>query len=396
MSALQNSASSTLLDGKQVAIVGGGPAGLTLARLLQMRGAQVRVFDLEASTNARNQGGALDLHEVSGQRAMREAGLMDQFLAASRPEGQATKVFDKAGKTFVDMKPEDENATKPEIDRGVLKGLLYAALAPHTVSWNRRLERVERTAAGRPRLVFADGSTFEADLVFGCDGAWSRVRPLVSDSKPHYSGVTFVESRVSAADTHHPKVSELVGDGAIMATSDNKALLAQRNGDGNIRIYVTLRVPESWTKTSGLDFDNPAQVREKLLAQFDGWAPHITEMLRVSDDFFVPRPLYTFPPHQTWTPQPDITLLGDAAHVMPPFTGKGANFAMLDAVELADALTDGRFPDIPVALRAYEAVMLERMVDAITEVITDQDVFISDTAPEGIVALMQRRVANRA
>lgn len=387
---------TNLLTGKRIAIAGGGPSGLTLARLLQLKGADVRLFELDESVESRNQGGALDLHTDSGQVAMQQAGLFDAFLAASRPEGQATKVFDKDGKVYIDLKPEDETSTRPEIDRGVLRGLLAHSLAPGTVVWGRRLKSVERTAHGMLNLVFDGAPDQEADLVFGCDGTWSRVRPLICAEKPHYSGVTFVESRISAIDATHPAISELVGHGAIMATSDNRAIIAQRNGDGNVRVYVTLRVDEDWARSSGIDFGAPAQARQTLIELYQGWAPHIIDMLRATDDIFIPRPLYTHAPHQTWVPQPDATLLGDAAHVMPPFTGKGANLAMLDSVELADALTSGRFTDIPSALRWYEKAMLARMTDAITEVLDDQDVFIAADAPRGVQALMKRRMEHRA
>jgi 2-polyprenyl-6-methoxyphenol hydroxylase-like FAD-dependent oxidoreductase len=385
-------AKASLLVDKSVAIVGAGPSGLTLARLLQMRGATVHVFESDSSSAARDQGGSLDLHEDSGQIAVRKAGLEDRFLAMSRAEAQTSRVFDKHGVIHLDLRPQDEKATRPEIERGELRGLLLGSLAPSTVEWERRLRKVERTRDDRHLLTFENGPPVTADLLFGCDGTWSKVRPLVTREEPRYAGLTFVESRLSSPDTRHPKVAEMVGPGTIMVTSDNKALMAQRNADGNIRIYVTLRVAEDWAERYGLDFGEPANAREGLLKYFEGWAPHVREMLTGCDDYFIPRPLYTLPPEQTWQARPDVTLLGDAAHVMPPFTGKGANYAMLDAVELADNLTSGRFSDIASALRAYETIMLRRMSKAIAETLADQDVLIAPRAPEGIVALFRRRI----
>jgi 2-polyprenyl-6-methoxyphenol hydroxylase-like FAD-dependent oxidoreductase len=383
---------SPLLHNKRVVIAGAGPSGLTLARLLQMRGATVQVYDLDGSPNARNQGGALDMHEDSGQIAMREAGLMDQFLAASHPEGQESKVYDKHGAIHVDFGVSTEKMTRPEIDRGVLRKLFLDHLAPGTVHWGRQVKQVERTSDGSYRLAFGDGSVAVADLLFGCDGTWSKVRSLVSPIKPRYTGVTFIETRVSSVDSRYPDVSRLVGLGTILATGENKGLMAQRNGDGSIRVYVTLRVPEAWTQRCDLDFNQPTQARDGLLKLFDGWAPHVLEMLKSSDDVFFLRPLYTLPPEQNWQPDGAVTLLGDAAHVMPPFTGKGANYAMLDAVEVARNLTSGRFAEIPAALRAYETTMLARMETAITEVLADQDVLISPNAPEGIPEMFAARI----
>jgi 2-polyprenyl-6-methoxyphenol hydroxylase-like FAD-dependent oxidoreductase len=381
---------SSLLDGKRVAIVGAGPCGLTVARLLQQKGADVRVFELESSTTARNQGGSLDLHEDSGQLALWKAGLHEKFLAACRPEGQAIRVVDKHGELCVDLQPKDEAETRPEIGRGVLRGLLIDSLEPETIQWGQQLGRVERSAEGRLRLVFADQRHVDADLLFGCDGAWSKVRTFVSTTKPYYCGITAVEAWIPSAATRYPGLAELVGPGIFLATGDDKGLIAQRNDDGNIRVYVTLRVPDDWTQQFA--FDQLDATRQGLLKVFEGWAPQVCEMLRVAE-VFIPRLLYTHPPRQAaWLDRPNVTLLGDAAHVAPFFTGRGVNLAMLDAAELADNLTSGEFSDPGQAIRAYETRMRNRMAVEIAENLADQDVFISRDAPAGIKELLLRRI----
>jgi 2-polyprenyl-6-methoxyphenol hydroxylase-like FAD-dependent oxidoreductase len=385
-------AASSLLQGKRIVIAGAGPCGLTLARLLQRKGANVRVFELESSTAARNQGGSLDLHEESGQLALHRAGLHEKFLSACRPEGQAIRVVDKHGKMFIDLKPQDDSQTRPEIDRGVLRGLLIDSLATETIQWGQQIEQVERAAEGHFRLALATGRHMDADLLFGCDGAWSKVRSIVSTTKPYYCGMTVVEAWISSVDTRHPGVAALVGPGIFLATSDDKALIAQRNGDGNIRVYVTLRVPEDWTQHCGFAFNQLGLARQGLLTIFDGWAPHLCKMLKAAE-VFIPRALYTHPPRQAaWLARANVTLLGDAAHVMPFFTGKGVNLAMLDAAELADNLTSGKFSDIAQAIHAYETRMFDRMAAAISETLADQDVFISRDAPAGIEDLLRRRI----
>jgi 2-polyprenyl-6-methoxyphenol hydroxylase-like FAD-dependent oxidoreductase len=383
---------ASLLHGKRIAIAGAGPCGLTLARLLQQKGGDVRVFELESSNAARNQGGSLDLHEDSGQLALRKAGLHEKFRSASRPEGQAIRVVDKHGKLCVDLQPKDEAETRPEIDRGVLRGLLIDSLATETIQWGQPIVSVERSGQGRLRLAFAARQHMDADLVFGCDGAWSKVRPFLSTTKPYYCGITVVETWISAVDTRHPRLARLVGPGIFCALSDDKALIAQRNGDGKIRVYVTFRVSEDWTQRSGLDFKQIESTREGLGKIFAGWAPQLCELLSASD-VFIPRPLYTHPPRQAaWYARTDVTLLGDAAHVMPFFTGKGVNLAMLDALELADNLTSGEFSTVADAVRAYEATMFDRMAAAICENLADQDVFISSVAPAGVQDLFRRRI----
>jgi 2-polyprenyl-6-methoxyphenol hydroxylase-like FAD-dependent oxidoreductase len=381
-----------LLRGKRIAIVGAGPCGLTLARLLQLKGADVRIFEMESSTTARNQGGSLDLHEDSAQLALRRAGLHEKFLAACRPEGQAIKVVDKHGRMFIDLKPKDEAETRPEIDRGVLRGLLVDSLKPETIQWGQPIESVERSEQGPLRLTLGGGRHADVDLLFGCDGAWSKVRPFLSTTKPYYCGITTVETWISSVDTRHPALAELVGPGIFLATSDDKALVAQRNGDGNIRVYVTLRVPEEWTQRCGFPFNQVDAARQGLLNVFDGWAPHLRELLKAAE-IFIPRSLYTHPPRQAaWLARSNVTLLGDAAHVMPFFTGRGVNLAMLDAAELADNLTSDRFRDLDQAIRAYETSMRNRMAAEIGDTLADQDVFISRDAPAGIEDLLRRRI----
>jgi 2-polyprenyl-6-methoxyphenol hydroxylase-like FAD-dependent oxidoreductase len=89
----------------------------------------------------------------------------------------------------------------------------------------------------------------------------------------------------------------------------------------------------------------------------------------------------------------DVSLFGDAAHLMPPFTGRGANLAMLDAVNLADNLTIGKYSDVTQALSAYETTMFARMTAAITEVLADQDVFIAPDAPARVEDVFRQRIA---
>lgn len=90
-----------------VTIIGGGPGGLTLARILQKRGYEVTVYERENSASSRGQGGTLDLHAESGQEALKEAGLIDKFWEHARPEGQDTRILDKTGKVLGDKNMGD-------------------------------------------------------------------------------------------------------------------------------------------------------------------------------------------------------------------------------------------------------------------------------------------------
>lgn len=80
-----------------IAIIGAGPGGLTLARILQQHGVQATVFEREAHAHERPQGGTLDLHVGSGQHAIECAGLSEAFMGIARYEDQGDRLYDKTG-----------------------------------------------------------------------------------------------------------------------------------------------------------------------------------------------------------------------------------------------------------------------------------------------------------
>ncbi|MET7335822.1 NAD(P)/FAD-dependent oxidoreductase [Nonomuraea sp. NPDC005650] len=325
----------------RIAVVGAGLGGLTLARVLQVHGLPVTVLEREPSPDSRAQGGTLDMHVGSGQTALAKAGLLEEFRALARPEGQERRTLDEHGTLHHHEQPADGDESMPEIDRGQLRGLLIDSLADGTIRWGHGVEEV----AGRS-VRFGDGSGEEFDLVVGADGAWSRVRPSVSEARPAYTGVTFVETGFEEA--RHPELASLVGNGSMSAYGPDKAVLAQRNSNGRIRVYAAYRGPR----------DRPVP---EVLAMFDGWAESVRALLLEADEPFETRSLFTLPVGHSWTHAPGVTLLGDAAHLMPPL-GVGANLAMLEGAELADALaaalTTG--PDVDAAVSAYESVMFPR------------------------------------
>ncbi len=333
-----------------ISIIGAGPGGLTCARILQKNGIPVTVYDRDPHPHARNQGGTLDLHADDGQLALREAGLLDEFFALARPEGQEMRKLDPAGTLVEHHVPEEGELFRPEIDRGRLRDLLLASLEPGTVRWGQALDKVDGS-----RLSFMDGTTVETDLVIGADGAWSRVRPAVSPAVPEYTGITFLEAWFDDVENAHPELSALVGQGSAMAADGDRCLFAQRNGGDHIRVYIVQRLPADWVGAG----DTP-ELRTRLLDAFSGWAPKMLRMITDNDGPYVDRPLFALPVPHTWEHSPTVTLLGDAAHLMPPL-GVGANLAMLDACELALALAGSA--TIGDAVATYEKTMLPRSVE---------------------------------
>ncbi|MGW4523523.1 FAD-dependent oxidoreductase [Amycolatopsis sp. NPDC004378] len=338
-----------------IAIVGAGLGGLACARVLQLHDIDVTVFEQEASADARPQGGTLDMHGDTGQVALRTAGLLDEFRALARPEGQQMRALDpRTAEAVFEEMPAEGDDFRPEIDRGQLRGILLGSLAPGTVRWGRSITDV--TTSGQ--LTFADGATQDFDLVVGADGAWSRVRRALTGVRPEYSGVTFVEFGLDDADRRHPELAALTGQGTLMTKIDGKAIVAQRTSGGHIRCYAIFYAAEDWA--AGLDFADPAAVRAHLLERYAGWHPRVLGFVDEQDSGFTHRPLYVLPVPHAWTHTPGLTLLGDAAHLMPPL-GVGANLAMLDGTELATALATSS--SVEEAVRAYEAGMLPRSIE---------------------------------
>lgn len=354
-------AANTSIPGPRIAVIGAGPAGLTCARVLQQGGLSAAVYDADGSVDARDAGGTLDLHADTGQIAVEDAGLTKEFRALARPEDQVKTRRDQHGTLLSRFEPEDGDGAAPEIDRGQLRTMLYESLEPGTVRWGSRLVDVVR-GDGCHRLRFADGSTAEADLVVGADGAWSKVRPILTDAEPSYLGVCFFDVRFDAVDDRHPEVARVVGRGDMFASDgDGRAIIVQRNSSGTVRGFIAFRAPLDWHRAAGPDLADTSAVRAYLLEEYAGWAEEMLPLITDNDGEYVPRSFWALPAPLTWDPVPGITVIGDAAHLMAPFGGHGANLAMLDGAELARAVLSGASLD--AAVERHESAMFARSGD---------------------------------
>lgn len=314
----------------RIAIIGGGPGGLMLARLLQLRGLSPVVFERDGHAAERPQGGSLDLHGETGQCAMCLAGLENAFAAVSRPEHQGDRLYDADGTLLFDRnEPADD---RPEIDRTALRQILLESLSPGTVRWGRRIIKISPADDGF--LLIGNDWRERFDVVIGADGAWSCVRPLLGDAVPVYEGVTLVELGFDVA--RHPAIDRLTGSGKMFAVGDDRALITQRNGHDHIRGYAGFRLLE--TTAMQWQTSSPEHLRLDLRNAFAGWASPLTAVIETGDIIGV-RPLYALPVGHRWKNRPGLTLLGDAAHLMSPFSGEGVNLALADAVDLTEALT---------------------------------------------------------
>jgi len=365
-----------------IAIVGAGLGGLALARVLHVHGIDAVVYEREPSRSARGQGGMLDIH--SGQRALREAGLIDQFYAIARPEGQDLRLLEPDGTLLLqEDTPEDAPLDRPEVDRADLRNLLLDSLPEHTVRWGHAFEHADNGL-----LHFTDGSTATYDLLVGADGADSRVRALLTDARPAHTGQNAVELGIPDIDRTHPDLASMVGRGNYWVLGDGQSLSAQRNGDGRVRVYLSFyNTTEDWFATSGIPFDDPAAARARLIDLCTGWDARFTALIAACDDTVVPRSIITLPVGLTWPSTTNVTLLGDAAHLMPP-VGQGANMALLDGALLGLALA-AHPDDFPAAVKEYEREMFERTSAAGRQSARIQEILTSPDASQKMLAFFQ-------
>ncbi|KJV32473.1 FAD-dependent oxidoreductase [Luteibacter yeojuensis] len=338
-----------------IAIIGAGLGGLVLARVLHVHGIPSVVYEADASPDARPQGGMLDIHDFNGQVALKAAGLYDAFLGLVHPGGEATRVLAHDGTVLYD-KADDGNGGRPEVPRGALRQMLLDALPAGTIAWGKKVASVVGNGDGTHAVTFADGDTATTSLLVGADGAWSRVRPLLTDAAPAYAGFSFVETWLRDVDALYPASAEAVGGGSFFALQPGKGIFAHREPDAVIHTYVALCRPESWF--DAIDFRSADSAVPPIAAEFDGWAPALRALLTEGDGAPVLRRIHALPTGLRWLRVPGVTLIGDAAHLMPP-SGEGANLAMEDGAELALAIAANR-DDIEAALANYEDAMFAR------------------------------------
>lgn len=365
-----------------ISIIGAGLGGLALARVLHLHGIPSTIYELDATPGMRTQGGQLDLHEHNGQLALAKAGLTAEYQAIIHEGGAAQRVIGQDGTVLADV-PDDGEGPRPEALRGDLRRILIESLPAGSVQWGKKLLTVTALANGQHELAFADGTQAITDLLVGADGAWSKVRPLLSDATPTYSGMAYIDTYLTDVDRRHPEVAAAVGDGAMYALVPGKGFLAHREAGDVIHSYVVLHRPVDWFE--GIDFADAAGAKARIAAEFEGWAPVLTALITESDAAPILRAIYELPDRHRWERVPGVTLVGDAAHVTVP-GGEGANIALLDGAELGEAIA-AHPGDIETALAEYEAVMFERSeAEAVAAHETIESIFGAD-APYGLLAM---------
>lgn len=252
------------------------------------------------------------MHEDSAQLALQEAGLYEEFLANSRPDGEVLKIFTPSGKVLLDENENygvgrpDQMKNRPEIDRVLLRGILLDSLLPDSVKWAKKLLKVEPAENQTYNLHFQDG-TIETgfDIVVGADGTWSKTRPTLSGMRPHYSGVTGLDVSITNADTDRPEQGKRCGGGMCLTIGKNKGILAQKNGNGSVRVYAFQRCPEHWHKECGINWADTENAKQRLMEEYYGdWDQGSKDMIIKADPEIIVRPMYMLPIGFNWHHKP--------------------------------------------------------------------------------------------
>lgn len=407
----------------KIAILGTGPAGLTLASLLSKHlsshpttSLSLMIFELRpkpSPEDLQKPSGSLDLHAESGQLALDKLGLLQEFLDTERVCSEALLICDKEG---VVGHGDSGEGSRPECSRGWLMDVLLSGVPQDTIRWGSKVLSVEAAEKeGKWVVSSSKGDQEESeefDFVIGADGAHSKTRKAVTEQELVYSTVNCLILTIPSISSKYPGLAKRVGAGSYWSLSKGKAVMCQRGSFGSARIYLMIHSDDAgYLTTSGLEglVRDAEGLKSKLLSEeslFGGYGEEVKELVRVGcdeegtrmkddeEEISIKR-LYMLPVGHRWEHKKGVSLIGDAAHLMTPFAGEGVNLGMLDGLELSEAIIQGlekggidagAAGGLDRGVRAFEEKMWKRSEEVAGETWRNLEMFFRDEeAPRGWV-----------
>lgn len=339
-------------ESPSIAIVGGGIGGLAAAAFLHRAGLDVTVYEQAPQLGEVGAGLVVSPNAV---RLIRRLGHIDVFLAkaVALEVGWEFRRWQNGAVLSAERLTDTCEALYGErcyvAHRADLLEAVRAAVPAELIRLGMRCSGVDADSS-RARLHFGDGSVVEADVVIGADGVHSVIRGAITTPAPaEYSGMCAFRAVVPAADA--PAFARRPAQ-TVWLGPDHHLVHYPISGGNAVNIVAFAPAgdftDESWSATGTV---------EELLAEFDGWDPRLTDLIKAAG---TPGrwALLDRAPLDQWS-RGRVTLLGDAAHPMFPFFAQGAVQAVEDGAALAQCLA-ADLGDPQRALRTYEQVRLPR------------------------------------
>ncbi|KAJ7649530.1 hypothetical protein DFH06DRAFT_1282961 [Mycena polygramma] len=390
----------------RIAIVGAGPGGLALGRLLHQKGIRATIYDLRAKPTPAERAhvsGMLDLQEAAGLAAIRACGLEAGFRAALGDCSEECRVLNFDGTV---LHTDDGGAvSRPEIARNALMGLLIDSVPADSVKWGHKVlgvrsERNSSTGAVELTLDLGAHGSATYDFVVGADGAWSRVRPLLSAAKPSYNGPQFITVTIVDVTRKYPHIAKLAGSGMLHMLGTGHTVQAHRAVQDSLRVYLGVGTPEEhWAASLGLEGKTAAELKPTLLGEdelFATWAPALKDLIGTAcEEESKNNPGAVADIKPIPARRSSATL-----HLTLP-AGEGVNLAMADALDLSHALavvpevTDAKAwqTALEPGMRKFEETMLARGGDYAEEAVAMVKLFLGDDGPQKFAEFMAAAAA---